>query len=223
MSGAAVIGEMYKGSFDLALNDWYRKRAEHREDTAVQRRVKDLTAAGLSPTLAAGSAASTSGPIQVRGPDLGNAINQAENTAISKENSRISRMNAETQLKQARIALLRGAADIATTHAQIQLLEQQKRKMKAEADVASARALSLASLAICSLTNLSFASAHGHFLKASCAKLPKRTISWLRNVWPMKLKIGRVRTPQRPPQRPLKTARNERRRLKVPTVKRRIR
>lgn len=136
MSGGAVIGEIYKTGFEVALNDWHRRRTEHREDTAVQRRVKDLVAAGLSPTLAAGSAASTSGPIQVRGPDLGNAINQAENTAISKENSRISRMNANTQLRMARIALLRGAADIATTHAQLQLLEQQKRKMKAEADVA---------------------------------------------------------------------------------------
>ena len=136
MSGGAVIGEMYKTGFEVSINDSYRRRAQHREDTAVQRRVKDLIAAGLSPTLAAGSAASTSGPIQVRGPDLGNAINQAENTAISKENSRISRMNANTQLKQARIALLRGAADIATTHAQLQLLEQQKRKMKAEADIA---------------------------------------------------------------------------------------
>lgn len=136
MSGGAVIGEMYKTGFEVALNDWYRRRTEHREDTAVQRRVKDLVAAGLSPTLAAGSAASTSGPIQVRGPDLGTAIGQAENTAVAEENSRISRMNANTQLKQARIALLRGAADIATTHAQLQLLEQQKRKVKAEADVA---------------------------------------------------------------------------------------
>jgi len=136
MSGLAVMGEVAKFASEFAVNDFWRKKTEHRENTAVQRRVKDLIAAGLSPTLAAGSAASTSGPIQVRGPDLGNAINQAENTAISKENSRIARMNANTQLKQARIALLRGAADIATTHAQLQLLEQQKRKMKAEADVA---------------------------------------------------------------------------------------
>ena len=42
-----------------ALYDWRKYENWEREDTAVQRRAKDLEAAGLSKTLAAGSAATT--------------------------------------------------------------------------------------------------------------------------------------------------------------------
>lgn len=55
------------GGLSLAWDEWQRQRQWKREDTAVQRRVADLKAAGLSPVLAAGSAA-TSQPISTPNP-----------------------------------------------------------------------------------------------------------------------------------------------------------
>lgn len=84
-----------------------------REDNAVQRRMADLTAAGLSPTLAAGNAASTMSPIrsQVPGAGIGNQV--AENMAL-------------------RTSLMRQNADIASTKAQKDLLDKQREKIELE-------------------------------------------------------------------------------------------
>lgn len=84
-----------------------------REDNAIQRRSADLAAAGLSPTLAAGNAASTMSPIraQVPGAGIGNQV--AENMAL-------------------RTSLMRQEADIASTKAQKDLLDQQREKIELE-------------------------------------------------------------------------------------------
>lgn len=112
----AILGGINAAS-DIGKTAWdiyAQNKTWDREDSAVQRRVNDLRQAGLSPTLAAGSAAATSSPIAINKPDIGADIMEP-------------RMQAQLALKQKQ--------DIAQSAADIDLKNQQAQLMKRENEV----------------------------------------------------------------------------------------
>lgn len=75
VAGSVVSSNAQKKTNEQNLD--LQEKTWEREDNAVQRRVSDLEAAGLSKTLAAGSAASSSSPIQLKSADIGSGISGA--------------------------------------------------------------------------------------------------------------------------------------------------
>jgi hypothetical protein len=90
-------------------NEGLMRESWARDDNAVQRRAEDLEKAGMNPLLAAGGAAQSGSPIQLRAPEYGNV--------------------AEGAIKGAQ-----AAKDVSLTEAQGNLMQANARKANVEAD-----------------------------------------------------------------------------------------
>lgn len=96
--GAGMMAQnMFSQNTNLAYQKQLQNRMFERDDNAIQRRVADLRAAGLSPTLAAGSGAEA-GPVISTAPSMlkGNPYDIAQSAlSLVQQNENISNTRAQ--------------------------------------------------------------------------------------------------------------------------------
>lgn len=115
---ASSAGNTIMQGQNLAYQKEVQEKTWAREDNAVQRRVKDLEAAGLSPVLAAGSAASSSAPIQVTTPQFNPNASEKSNAARALM-SDLKLQQQDSAIKREQFREIKANADVAENTAKL--------------------------------------------------------------------------------------------------------
>lgn len=142
------VGSVYNNERNIdfqretnAANAALTRESWSRDDNAIQRRVSDLRAAGLSPVLAAGVGASNSAPIQVRSPEAGdNVANSALQGAMTSASIAATHAAADASKQQADATRLGVETAKATQAANIAAALSQAQRAQSDAVAASAAA-----------------------------------------------------------------------------------
>lgn len=148
VGGAGLLGGIYSTERNIgfqreinAQNVALMRESWRRDDSAIQRRVADLKASGLSPVMAAGTAAAASSPIQLQAPkqteNYGDNIGKSIASAVQM--AQIGQTRAGTEASLAQKNLLEAKEKETNQNVEISALKRDPQILLLNAQIAKAK------------------------------------------------------------------------------------